>query len=115
MQNVWRVPGRFSGMNPPSAAAGEPPDPPLKPPDPPNQKSPLSPNNFPTLSDAKTFPKTPRSKTTLSSNKMESVSQTTIASMASAVSTGASLPPVNEKIHPLRVSGVYFTQSHQET
>lgn len=32
MQNVWSVPCRFSGLNPPSAVAGDPPgDPPLKP------------------------------------------------------------------------------------
>lgn len=32
VQNVWSVPCRFSGLNPPSAAAGDPPgDPPLKP------------------------------------------------------------------------------------
>ena len=34
MHSVWRVPARFSGENPASEAAGEPPDPPLIPPDP---------------------------------------------------------------------------------
>ncbi|CAG7876503.1 unnamed protein product, partial [Brassica rapa] len=57
MHKPWSVPGLISGKNPPSAAAGEPPDPPLIPPDPPDPASSLSPHNFPSLSDSKTAPR----------------------------------------------------------
>ncbi|KAF3586425.1 hypothetical protein F2Q69_00028027 [Brassica cretica] len=57
MHSAWRVPGLVSGGNPPSVAAGEPPDPLLVPPDPHNPSSPLSLNHFPTLSEAKTVPR----------------------------------------------------------
>ncbi|KAF3579306.1 hypothetical protein DY000_02031882 [Brassica cretica] len=50
MQSKWGVPGLFSGKNPATVAAGEPPDPP-------DPSSSLSPNNFPSLLEAKTIPK----------------------------------------------------------
>lgn len=51
MQTVWNVPAHPSGENPPTSAAGEPP--PFLPPDPPpDPTSPLSPGNFPTLTDS---------------------------------------------------------------
>ncbi|KAG2304281.1 hypothetical protein Bca4012_063195 [Brassica carinata] len=61
MHSAWRVSGLDSGRIPPFAAAGEPPDPPPLPPDPPNPSSPLSPDHFPTLSEAKTVPRTTKS------------------------------------------------------
>lgn len=57
MQSKWRVSGSLSGENPSSVVAGEPPPIPLQPPDPPDPTSPLPPQEFPTLSEAKSTPK----------------------------------------------------------
>ena len=50
MQSVWNVPGRTSGENPPAFVTGEPP--PFLPPDLPDPATPLSPVEFPTLTDS---------------------------------------------------------------
>ncbi|XP_018464963.1 extensin-like [Raphanus sativus] len=52
MQPAWTVFGLISGKNPTAFAPGEPP--PVLPPDPPDQTSPLSPVNFPSLTDSTT-------------------------------------------------------------
>ncbi|XP_013711474.1 mucin-2-like [Brassica napus] len=52
MQNVWQVPGRVSGLNPLSVAAGDHPDPTPAPPDPPDPSSPISPQEFPPLNSS---------------------------------------------------------------
>ena len=77
MQSVWKVPGGFSGVNPPAFVPGEPP--PVLPPDPPDPSSPLSPVNFPSLTEAS-------SKTVSTggrkSHRKESLTLTTTASVA---------------------------------
>ncbi|KAF3584410.1 hypothetical protein F2Q69_00028025 [Brassica cretica] len=55
-KNLWRSLYTTLGYLQ-NVAAGEPPDPLLVPPDPHNPSSPLSPNHFPTLSEAKTVPR----------------------------------------------------------
>ena len=56
MQNPWQVPGRLTGLKPPSFAAGEPLLPPPIPPDPPDSSSSLSPQHFPPLSSPPSAP-----------------------------------------------------------
>ena len=56
MQNPWQVPGRLTGLKPPSFAAGEPLLPPPIPPGPPDSSSSLSPQHFPPLSSPPSAP-----------------------------------------------------------
>ncbi|KAH0938200.1 hypothetical protein HID58_005661, partial [Brassica napus] len=100
MHSVWRVPGCVSGKNTTAAAADEPPDPPLVPPDPPNPSSPLSPQHFPTLSEAKTTPKS-STKYRFGSTSRSVIAPSSEFKGAQPSSTGASkartiVPPSTE-------------------
>lgn len=118
MHPVWRVPGCVSGKNTTAAAADEPPDPPLVPPDLPNPSSPLSSQHFPTLSEAKTTPKSttkyrfgtiPRSVTAPSSDVKEAQPSPTGASKVRTA-----VPPSTEatnKTLPLTMGSALPTDS----
>ncbi|RID64882.1 hypothetical protein BRARA_D00118, partial [Brassica rapa] len=86
MQNQWLVPGRVSGLKPPSGDADDP-SPPLIPPDPPD--SPLSPHLFPPLPPSAT--NSPRSTVPLTPRKgSKKISKTAVAP---PVSAGSQAPP----------------------
>lgn len=109
MQSAWGVPGHFSGKNPASVAAGDPPDPPFIPPDPPDPSSPLFPVDFPSLSEAKTTPKSsthfrfgslPRSGTVPSAPSKGSNLTTAVVCEPSAVTTSSTACESEAQIMP---------------
>ncbi|KAF3497992.1 hypothetical protein DY000_02054939 [Brassica cretica] len=90
MQNPWQVPGRLTGLKPPSFAAGEPLLPPPIPPDPPDSSSSLSPQHFPPLSSPPSAPISTGPSTVRKGSKY--ALSTTDVTMAPVDSLNSALP-----------------------